>query len=192
MFPNTFYLGITTTNALSMGSEGSHQVRGGEETVLVSIHDTEGLLELLDSRVGERFEDVSFLRHLGFCWWCKWSVIYLEEKDIVFHIIIMVKLSKNGLECLWLSAVRKLLSIHLQVSQNELQSPKSESSVAPAALGVELSSECSESNLQTFCPSPPAPPWLPSHNTLSSVAARVPVQCPLSLCLCAEPGWLMS
>ena len=63
-----YYLGITTTNALSMGSEGSHQVRGGEETVLVSIHDTEGLLELLDSRVGERFEDVSFLRHLGFCW----------------------------------------------------------------------------------------------------------------------------
>ena len=63
-----YYLGITATNALSMGSEGSHQVGGGEEAVLVSIHDTEGLLELLDSRVGERFEDVSFLRHLGFCW----------------------------------------------------------------------------------------------------------------------------
>jgi len=61
-------LGITATNALSMGSEGSHQVGGGEEAVLVSVHDTEGLLELLDSRVGERFEDVSFLRHLGFCW----------------------------------------------------------------------------------------------------------------------------
>ena len=63
-----YYLGITATNALSVGSEGSHQVGGGEEAVLVSVHDTEGLLELLDSRVGERFEDVSFLRHLGFCW----------------------------------------------------------------------------------------------------------------------------
>ena len=57
------YLGITTANALSMGSKGRHQIGGGEETVLVSIHDTEGLLELLDGGVGERFEDVSFLRH---------------------------------------------------------------------------------------------------------------------------------
>jgi len=59
-------LGVTTTNALSVGGEGSHQVGGGQKAVLVSIHDTEGLLELLDSRVGERFEDVSFLRHVGF------------------------------------------------------------------------------------------------------------------------------
>ena len=69
---NTFYknhyLGVTTTNALSVGGEGSHQVGGGQKAVLVGIHDTEGLLELLDGGVGERFEDVSFLRHLDFCW----------------------------------------------------------------------------------------------------------------------------
>ena len=59
------YLGITTTNALSMGTEGRHQVGGGEKTVLISIHDTESLLELLDGRVGEGLEDVGFLGHLG-------------------------------------------------------------------------------------------------------------------------------
>ena len=67
MFPNSFYLGITTTNALSMGSKGGHEVGGGEEAVLVSIHDTESLLELLDGRVGEGLEDIGFLRHLGLC-----------------------------------------------------------------------------------------------------------------------------
>ena len=64
-----FYLGITTTNALSMGSEGGHEVGGWEEAVLVSIHDTESLLELLDGRVGEGLEDIGFLRHLGLCEW---------------------------------------------------------------------------------------------------------------------------
>ena len=57
------YLSVTAANALAVGAESSDQVGGGEETVLVSIHDTEGLLELLDGGVGERFEDVSFLRH---------------------------------------------------------------------------------------------------------------------------------
>jgi len=56
-------LSVTAANALSVGAEGSHEVGGGEEAVLVSIHDTESLLELLDGGVGERFEDVSFLRH---------------------------------------------------------------------------------------------------------------------------------
>ena len=56
-------LSVTAANALAVGAESSDQVGGGEETVLVSIHDTEGLLELLDGGVGERFEDVSFLRH---------------------------------------------------------------------------------------------------------------------------------
>ena len=63
------YLGITTTNALSMGTEGRHQVGGGEKTVLISIHDTEGLLELLDGRVGEGLEDIGFLGHLGLSEW---------------------------------------------------------------------------------------------------------------------------
>jgi len=58
-------LGITTTNALSMGSKGGHEVGGGEEAVLVSIHDTKSLLELLDGRVGEGLEDICFLGHLG-------------------------------------------------------------------------------------------------------------------------------
>ena len=58
------YLGITTTNALSMGTEGRHKVGGGEKTVLISIHDTESLLELLDGRVGEGLEDIGFLGHL--------------------------------------------------------------------------------------------------------------------------------
>ncbi len=65
MYGFLFYLGITTTNALSMGTEGGHEVGGGEEAVLVSIHDTESLLELLDGRVGEGLEDIGFLRHLG-------------------------------------------------------------------------------------------------------------------------------
>ena len=63
MILNISYLSVTAANALAVGAESSDQVRGGEETVLVSIHDTEGLLELLDGGVGERFEDVSFLRH---------------------------------------------------------------------------------------------------------------------------------
>jgi hypothetical protein len=41
-----------------------HEVRGGEETVLVGVHDAEGLLELLDGGVGEGVEDVGLLGHL--------------------------------------------------------------------------------------------------------------------------------
>ena len=61
------YLSVSAANALAMGSEGSHKVGGGQKTILVSIHDTESFLELLDGGVGERFEDVSFLRHLVSC-----------------------------------------------------------------------------------------------------------------------------
>merc|ERR1719192_3240168 len=56
-------LSVTTADALAVGAEGSHEVGGGEKAVLVSIHDTERLLELLDGGVGERFKDVCFLRH---------------------------------------------------------------------------------------------------------------------------------
>ena len=59
------HLGLTTTDVLAVGSEGSHQVGGGQETVLVCVHDAESLLELLDGGVGEGVEDVGFLRHGG-------------------------------------------------------------------------------------------------------------------------------
>ena len=63
-FPSTCpYLSVTAADALAVGAEGSHEVGGGEKAVLVSIHDTESLLELLDGGVGERFKDVCFLRH---------------------------------------------------------------------------------------------------------------------------------
>ena len=48
-----------------MGCKGRHQVVRGEQTVLVGVHDAKGLLELLDGRVGEGVEDVSFLAHGG-------------------------------------------------------------------------------------------------------------------------------
>ena len=57
------YLSVTAADALAVGAEGSHEIGGGEKSVLVSIHDTESLLELLDGGVGERFKDVCFLRH---------------------------------------------------------------------------------------------------------------------------------
>ena len=60
------YLSISAANALSVSTEGSNEVRGRQKTILVGVHDTEGLFKLLDSGVGERFEDVSFLRHFGF------------------------------------------------------------------------------------------------------------------------------
>ena len=51
-----------------------------------------------------------------------------------------------------------------------VSSPKSESSVAPAAQGVELSSQWSDSNLQTFRPAPPRAvthgPTIFSHNAI--------------------------
>ena len=40
-----------------------HEVGGGEEAVLVGVHDAEGLLELLDGGVGEGVEDVGLLGH---------------------------------------------------------------------------------------------------------------------------------
>ena len=62
------YLSVTAADALAVGAEGGDQVGGGQETVLVGVHDAKSLLELLDGGVGERFEDVSFLRHLVMCW----------------------------------------------------------------------------------------------------------------------------
>ena len=60
-----FYLSLTTTDVLAVGSEGSDEVAGGQEAVLVCVHDAEGLLELLDGGLGEGVEDVGFLRHDG-------------------------------------------------------------------------------------------------------------------------------
>ena len=61
-------LGLSAADVLAVGAEGSDEVGGGEETVLVRVHDAEGLLELLDGRVGEGVENVGFLRHGGGCW----------------------------------------------------------------------------------------------------------------------------
>jgi len=58
-------LSLTTTDVLAVGSEGSDEVAGGQEAVLVCVHDAEGLLELLDGGLGEGVEDVGFLRHDG-------------------------------------------------------------------------------------------------------------------------------
>jgi len=57
-------LGLTGGDGLAVVGEGSHQVGGREETVLVHIHDTEGLLELLEGRVGEGVENVGLLGHV--------------------------------------------------------------------------------------------------------------------------------
>ena len=56
---------LSATNVLSVSAEGGDEVGGGEKSILVSVHDAEGLLELLDGRVGEGVEDVGFLRHDG-------------------------------------------------------------------------------------------------------------------------------
>merc|ERR1719151_129950 len=53
-------LGLSTANVLAVGTEGSDEIGGGEEAVLVSVHDAEGLLELLDGRVGEGVENVGY------------------------------------------------------------------------------------------------------------------------------------
>ena len=37
-------LGLSATDVLAVGTEGSDKVGGGEETVLVRVHDAEGLL----------------------------------------------------------------------------------------------------------------------------------------------------
>ena len=84
-----FYLGITTTNALSMGSKGGHEVGGGEEAVLVSIHDTKSLLELLDGRVGEGLEDICFLRHLVLC---KWPLCNTKSRVTIIILLIILSL----------------------------------------------------------------------------------------------------
>jgi len=61
-------LGLAGPDGLAVVAEGSHEVGGGDETVLVAVHDAEGLLELLDGGVGEGVENVGFLRHGGGCW----------------------------------------------------------------------------------------------------------------------------
>jgi len=56
-------LGLTAGDIFAMVSESSHEIISGEETVLVDVHDTESLLELLDGRVGEGVENVGLLGH---------------------------------------------------------------------------------------------------------------------------------
>jgi len=56
---------LSAGDGLAVVGEGSGQVRRGQQTVLVHIHDAERLLELLDGGVGERVEDVGFLGHGG-------------------------------------------------------------------------------------------------------------------------------
>ena len=93
------YLGISAANALSVSTEGGNQVGGGQKTILVSVHDTEGLLKLLDSGVGERFEDVSFLRHFGgLCWW--YLVVYLNYNVVyTLKMITSIAIIYNNIQC---------------------------------------------------------------------------------------------
>jgi len=56
-------LGLTAGDIFAMVSEGSHEIISGEKAVLVDVHDTESLLELLDGRVGEGVENVGLLGH---------------------------------------------------------------------------------------------------------------------------------
>jgi len=60
-------LGLSATDVLAVGTEGSDEIGGGKETVLVRVHDAEGLLELLDGGVGEGVEDVGLLGHGEAC-----------------------------------------------------------------------------------------------------------------------------
>ena len=84
-----------------MGSEGSHQVGGGEEAVLVSIHDTESLLELLDGRVGEGLEDIGFLRHLVLC---NWPLCNTKSR-VTIIILLLIILSITQVTLLSLSCL---------------------------------------------------------------------------------------
>jgi len=58
-------LGLAASNGLAVVGESGGQVAGRQKAVLVDIHDTEGLLELLEGGVGEGVEDVGLLGHLG-------------------------------------------------------------------------------------------------------------------------------
>merc|ERR1711944_107689 len=51
-------LGFTVGNGFTHGVEGGDDVRGGQETVLISIHDTEGLFELLNLPLREESKHV--------------------------------------------------------------------------------------------------------------------------------------
>jgi len=57
-------LSLTASNGLAVVAEGSDEVIGAEETVLVGVHDAKSLLELLDSGVGEGVENVGLLGHV--------------------------------------------------------------------------------------------------------------------------------
>jgi len=57
-------LGLSASNGLAVVTEGGDKVVGAEETILVNVHDTESLLELLDGGVGEGVENVGLLGHL--------------------------------------------------------------------------------------------------------------------------------
>ena len=58
------------------------EVGGGEKTILVYVHDAEGLLELLDGRVGEGVEDVCFLGHLDVL------VVYRETDTVKYMQLV--------------------------------------------------------------------------------------------------------
>jgi len=57
-------LGLSGSDGLAVVAEGGDKVVGGEETVLVNVHDAESLLELLDGGVGEGIENVGLLGHV--------------------------------------------------------------------------------------------------------------------------------
>jgi len=63
-------LGLSASNGLAVVGKSGGEVAGAEETILVNVHDTEGLLELLEGGVGERVENVGLLGHLG---WLDWT-----------------------------------------------------------------------------------------------------------------------
>jgi len=52
-------LGLAVGDGSADGGEGGLQVAGGQDAILVSIHDTESLLELLDGTLGEHSEDIA-------------------------------------------------------------------------------------------------------------------------------------
>ena len=51
-------LGLTIGNGFADSSEGSYDIWGGKETILITVHDTERFFELLDLPLGEKGEDV--------------------------------------------------------------------------------------------------------------------------------------
>merc|ERR1719323_603444 len=51
-------LGLTIGNGFADGAESSNDVAGGQETVLIGVHDTEGFFELLDLPLREESKHI--------------------------------------------------------------------------------------------------------------------------------------